>query len=237
MVRTRSRIYSTYIIILDKSLLIHERFVIRRSLGEKIADSIISSNKGIAIDAAYDEMISELLNEFPILVWRTYILNCLNDEIVEKNNSAVTNTISACREWYYYGMPGEVHDQDLFSTQFSNTRGMFLTCSLRNVIERSDTYFPMNINGVMGTCDKDQIMKLIEHCRIKNNWGSLSFFDNTLREIVFMDYLLTQRRRIVEDNTMRGMLENWFRTNVYKSYTKDEISVLSLAQLIVKANC
>ena len=67
MVRTRSRIYSTYIIILDKSLLIHERFVIRRSLGEKIADSIISSNKGIAIDAAYDEMISELLNEFPIL--------------------------------------------------------------------------------------------------------------------------------------------------------------------------
>ena len=74
-------------------------------------------------------------------------------------------------------MPGEVHGQDLFSTQFSNTRGMFSTCSLRNVIERSDTYFPMNINRVMGTCDKDQIMKLIEHCRIKNNWGTLSFFD------------------------------------------------------------
>ena len=45
-----------------------------------------------------------------------------------------------------------------------------------------------------------------------------------------------QRKRIVEDNIMRGMLDNWFRMNVYKPYTKDEISVLSLEQLIVKVN-
>jgi len=67
MVQNRSRIYSTYILILDKSLLFHERFISRRSLGVEIADSIIASNKGIAIDDAYDEMISELLDEFPIL--------------------------------------------------------------------------------------------------------------------------------------------------------------------------
>ena len=75
-----------------------------------------------------------------------------------------------------------------------------------------------------------------EHCCIKYNWGSLSFFDNTLREIVFMYYLLTQRRRIVQDNIMRHRLKNWFRTNVYKAYAKDEISVLSIQQLIVKVN-
>ena len=113
---------------------------------------------------------------------------------------------------------------------------MFLTRSMRNLIERSDMYFPMNINGVIGTCDTDQIMKIIEHCRIENNWGSLSFFDNTLREIVLMDYLLMKRRRIVENNILRRRLENWFRTNVYKAYAKDEISVLSLEQLIVKVN-
>ena len=80
-------------------------------------------------------------------------------------------------------------------------------------------------------------MKLIEHCCIENNWGSLSFFDNTLREIVFMDYLLTQRRRInMKDNILRGRLENWFRTNVYKAYAKDEISVLYIENLIVKVN-
>ena len=79
MVRTRSRIYSIYILLLDKSLLFHERFISRRSLGEKVADSIIASNKGIYIDAAYDEMISELLDDFPILGWRTFLLNCLND--------------------------------------------------------------------------------------------------------------------------------------------------------------
>ena len=129
----------------------------------------MSSNKGISIDPAYDEMISELLNECPILGWRKSILTCLNDEIVEKKNSAATNTTTTPRELYYYGMPCEEHDQDLFSTKFSNTRGMFLTRSLRNVIERSDTYFPININGVMGTCDTDQVMKLIEHCRIENN--------------------------------------------------------------------
>ena len=79
-------------------------------------------------------------------------------------------------------------------------------------------------------------MKLIEHCRIKNNWGSLSFFDNTLIEIVFMDYLLTQRKIIVEDNIMRGRLKDWFRPKVYKAYAKDEISVLSFKQLIFKVN-
>ena len=84
----------------------------------------------------------------------------------------------------------------------------------------------------MGICDTDQIMKLIEHCHIKNNWGSLSFFDNTVREIVFMDYLLTQRKIIVEDNIMRSRLKDWFRPKIYKAYAKDEISVLSREQLI-----
>ena len=172
MVRTRSRIYSTYILLLDKSLLFHERFISRKSLGGEMDDSIIASNTGIAIDAAYDEMISELLDEFPIFGWRTLISNCLNDEIVVKKNSAVTNTISACqevykyntrnrkfvlnclnheivceknsavantisacRDLYYYGLHGQVHDQALISTKFPNTRGMFLTRSLRNVIE------------------------------------------------------------------------------------------------------
>ena len=88
----------------------------------------------------------------------------------------------------------------------------------------------------MGACNTDQIMKLIEHYRIENNWGSSSFFDNTMREIVFMDYLLTQRKIIVEDNINRGGLKDWFRQKVFKAYAKDEISVLSLDQLIVKVN-
>ena len=54
MVRTRSRIYSTYILLLDKSLLFHERFVSRSSLGLNIADSTIAKNEGIAVDADYD---------------------------------------------------------------------------------------------------------------------------------------------------------------------------------------
>ena len=71
MVRTRSRIYSTYILLLDKSLLIHERFISRRSLAGYTADSIIAKNKGIAaVDAAYDEMISELIEEFPVISWQ-----------------------------------------------------------------------------------------------------------------------------------------------------------------------
>ena len=82
-------------------------------------------------------MISELLDEFPILSWRKCVLNRLNDEIVVKKNSAVTNTISAFRELYYYGMTGEELDQDLFFTQFPNTRSMFLTGALRNVIDLS----------------------------------------------------------------------------------------------------
>jgi len=45
-----------------------------------------------------------------------------------------------------------------------------------------------------------------------------------------------KRRRIMEDNIMRGMLRNWFLPKIYKAYAKDEISVLYLEQLIVKVN-
>ena len=163
-------------------------------------------------------------------------MNCLNDEIVVKNDSSQTNTLLNFRGLYYYGFPGEKQDEAIFSTQYPNTRGMFLTHSLRNVIERSDTYYSIYINGGMGIHDTDQIMKLIEQCHIKNNWGSLSFFDNTLREIVFMDYLLTQRNIILEDNINRVWEKEWFKKKVYKRYAKDEISVLSPEKLIVKVN-
>ena len=143
------------------------------------------------------------------------------------------NTFIPHRGFYYYGLPGEEHHQALISTKFPNTRGMFLTNSLRNVIEESRWYVRNPSSMSADPKGKDQIMKLIEHCCIENNWGSSSFFDNILREIVFIDYLLTQRRIIVEDNTLRGMYSNWFRTTVYKAYAKDEISVLYIQQLIV----
>jgi len=179
---------------------------------------------------------------------RKFVLNCLNDEIVHEKNAAAMNTFItyrdvykyntciALRGFYYYGLPGQVHDQALISTKFPNTRGMFLTNSLRNVIEESRWYVRNPSSMSADPKGKDQIMKLIEHCRIENNWGSLSFFDNTLREIIFMDYLLTQRKRIVNDNIMRSRHRNWFTTNVYKAYAKDEISVLSIQQLIVEVN-
>ena len=151
-------------------------------------------------------MISELLDQFPIRGWRTHLLNCLNDEILNEKYSAVLNTNTAprlkdClndemlakkyssemntntagRDLYYYWFPGDRHEQALFSTKFTNTRATFLTRSLRSILENLKTYFPISINGVMGTCDTYQLMKLIELCCIENNWDSLSFFDNTLR--------------------------------------------------------
>ena len=52
----------------------------------------------------------------------------------------------------------------------------------------------------MGACDTYQIMKLIELCRFENNWGKLSFFDNTLRVIMLMEYLIVMKRRILVEN-------------------------------------
>ena len=98
MVRTRSRIYSTYILLLDDSLLFHDRFISCRSLGDKITDSISSLKKGISIDPACDEMISELLDEFHKRGWRTHLLKCLNDEILDAKYSAVINTNTARQE-------------------------------------------------------------------------------------------------------------------------------------------
>ena len=137
MAQTRSRIYSKFILLSDTSPLIHERFISRKGLGEEITYSIIASNKGIYIDPAYNEMIRELLDEFPILGWQIYLLTCLTDDISEKKNSAAMNMTGSPWDLYYYGMPGVEHDQDLLSTKFPNTRGTFLTRALKNVLEYS----------------------------------------------------------------------------------------------------
>ena len=94
---------------------------------------------------------------------------------------------------------------------------MFLTRSLRNVIEESSWYIHNPNSMSADVHGKDQVMKLIKHCCIKNNSGSLSFFNNTLRGIIFMDYLLMKRGINMEDNIVRGMHRNWFLPNVYKS--------------------
>ena len=95
------------------------------------------------------------------------------------------------RDLYYYGMPGVEHDQDLFSTKARDTRGTFLTSALSCVLSNR-AWFNRN-NWAADPEGHDNIMKRIEHCRVENKWDSLSFFNNILREIIFMDYLLMKK--------------------------------------------
>ena len=110
---------------------------------------------------------------------------------------------------------------------------MFLTFALRSVIDSLMRFTENPDHLFFDRNHKDQIMKLIEHCRIENNWGSSFFFENTLKEMMFMDYLLMHRRSYV---ALQHRYENWFKTSVYKRYATEEISVLSIQQLIVEVN-
>ena len=102
-------------------------------------------------------------------------LNCLNDEMIAKKYAIVINTNTSDRESYYYGMPGDEHDQALYSTKLPNTRAIFLTRYTRSMIKNSKTYFPIDINEVMGPSVTDQIMKLIKLCHLKKIGKSYLF--------------------------------------------------------------
>ena len=113
-------------------------------------------------------MIRELLDEFPILGWRTYLLTCMTDDISEKKNPAAMNMTGYPREVYYYGMPGVDHDQDLFSTKFPNIKGTFLTHSLRNLLKDSSWYMLKQNSMAVDPNGQDQIVNLINNCRAEN---------------------------------------------------------------------
>ena len=49
-------------------------------------------------------------------------------------------------------------------------------------------------------------------------------------------HILEDNINIMENNIMRGSLKYWFKKKAYKRYTKDQISVLSHENLIVKVN-
>ena len=82
----------------------------------------------------------------------------------------------------------------------------------------------------------DNIMKLIEHCRVENKWDSLSFSNNILREIIFMDYLLMKKGINMDEKIALGTHRNWFKPNNYKRYAKEEMSLLSQENVIEKVN-
>ena len=80
---------------MNLSLLPHERFISLSSLGGKLFDSIIKSDKGLAVDFEFDEMVENLLDEFPLRGCRTYLLTCLIIEISERGSkSAILNHLN-----------------------------------------------------------------------------------------------------------------------------------------------
>ena len=59
MNRRRLKKFSKYLFLIDTSLSVQERLVSPKGLDEAIAYSAIVSKRGISIDPAYDEIISE----------------------------------------------------------------------------------------------------------------------------------------------------------------------------------
>ena len=59
--------FSKYILLRDTSIKIQERFISRKGIGETLAYAIIFGKTGISNYPVYDEMISKLLDEFPLL--------------------------------------------------------------------------------------------------------------------------------------------------------------------------
>ena len=88
MVITRQHRYCNYIMFKDTSFLPHERCISLSSLGSKIFDSIIKSDKGLAVDFEFDKMVESLLDEFPLHDWRTYLLTRLIMKFSEKDSRA-----------------------------------------------------------------------------------------------------------------------------------------------------
>ena len=66
MVKNRSRSYCNFILIKDELIIPQDRYISRPSLSDSIVNLIIASSKDIAIDNDFDEMIWDLLGEFPL---------------------------------------------------------------------------------------------------------------------------------------------------------------------------
>ena len=89
----------------------------------------------------------------------------------------------------------------------------------------------------MGSSDTYQIMKLIDIYRFLNNWGKLSFFDNTLREIMLMDYLLVMRIRNIEENIELGTYKKWLKyLDTFIAYAREIVGGISLDKSLAKVN-
>ena len=78
----------------------------------------------------------------------------------------------------------------------------------------------------------DNIIDLIKQCHVENKWDSLSFFNNILREIIFMDYLFMKKGINMDEQIALGTHRNWFKPNNYQRYAKEEMSLLTHEKLI-----
>jgi len=65
----------------------------------------------------------------------------------------------------------------------------------------------------------------------------LSFFDNTPREIMIMNYLLAIRRRIIEENRESSTRKKWLKDpGTFIGHAHEIIGGISLDKLLAKIN-
>ena len=82
---------------------------------------------------------------------------------------------------YYYGLLGDEHEQVLYSTKFYKYKSYDVDSFLEDYDRKFNNVYAKSKRKTMGIREIDRIMKLIEIYRFKNNWDSLSFFNNSLR--------------------------------------------------------
>ena len=127
MVKTPSSSHCKFIVLTNKSLLPHERFIRCSSLDDKIIDSIIASGTGVDADIDFDELICGLLSELPLRHWQFLLLACLAKEISDTHAKKRKNTYELVdmRTIYFHGKLDDVLHAEAHSGLYQNIRDTY----------------------------------------------------------------------------------------------------------------
>ena len=87
MVKTRTRTYSSYILMRHMRDYVNESFVLRQDLGDKIHKSKLETKEIILINKSYNDIITGVIGELPFSRWKTFLLKELRQEVLKKDGN------------------------------------------------------------------------------------------------------------------------------------------------------
>ena len=172
MVSTQTKAYaSSYFLVTNSKEHLHEVFVSSHEIKAGLYGTNLKTNEVMELQQEYSDIVHIVIDMFPFGKWRTLILKELRTEMLNKENDCNVKMGNIV-----LGDLADASPPPIFNVMSKHS--LFLNKYFQRIISQKILFDKVVPN---------KIIYVLNIKRKTNNWSKITFLNNFLKEIVFVD--------------------------------------------------